>query len=274
MNDFTTDTPAPVSLPDSMPSAPSSTDEVVERNRYAARSQLAKKEDISDFAAEREDQVAAIDRGEELPQDRKSTWYRRASKALTDAANEAAGIQTNGQQPQPQQDQSAYQYQDRSQDPDYARKQGAAAERVNQYFGNDQERRQHVVDWHQALDPENKVAEWVISNESTVAGQIMERLASNPEALQQIAEMPDRQRDRWLGALEGNITAETNFKQQMAQQQQQFAAERKISKAPPPIRAPRGGSNPPSSIEALAARDNISGYVAQRRAQEKKDHRG
>jgi hypothetical protein len=90
------------------------------------------------------------------------------------------------------------------------------------------------------MDPESQVAEWVIENESVVAPQIMGRLADNPEALRQIAEMPVRQRDRWLGALEDNIMAEANFRQQLAQQQQQWNQERKVTRAPPVIRSPRG----------------------------------
>ena len=95
MNDFTADTPAPASPP---PTA--STDETVSERRGAVLSQLAKPEDVTEYARERVDQVEAIDRGEDIPQERQSAWLRRASKALQDAALEAQGIQPNGQQEQ------------------------------------------------------------------------------------------------------------------------------------------------------------------------------
>ena len=69
-------------------------------------------------------------------------------------------------------------------------KTGAAAMRIQQYFGDNTERKEQITQWHQAMDPEGKVATWVIENESTYAPQIMEKLADNPEALQQLAEMP------------------------------------------------------------------------------------
>jgi hypothetical protein len=97
MNDFSDGAPAPSSEP-----APSSSSdpaaERVNETRATVLGELAKKEDIGDFAQERSDQKEAIDEGQELGEQRKSQWYRRASKALSDAANEAAGIRTNGEQ--------------------------------------------------------------------------------------------------------------------------------------------------------------------------------
>ena len=167
-----------------------------------------------------------IFRGKDIPEERKRQWYRRASKALQNAALEAAGIQPNGQQPQqqPQYDQSYQQYQDPSQDLDYMRKQGAAAERINQYYGDDQARRQNVVDWGQAMDPDSHVANWLIENESSVAPQILERLTAHPEGWRELAELPPQTRHRWLSKLEGHIEAQMSFQQQMAQQMQQWDA--------------------------------------------------
>ena len=199
----------------------------------------------------REDQAAAIDRGEDLPQERQNQWFRRASKALQDATLEAQGIKLNeqGEPQRPPPPPPGYVPGDEAmREIENARKTGAAALRVQQYFGDNQERKQQIIDWHQSLDPANTVANWVIENESVVAPQIMERLADNPEALQQIAEMPANQRDRWLGMLEGKIVAETHFAQQMAQQQQQWQQERRTTKAPPIIRPPRGGANPPRDL--------------------------
>ena len=192
MTDEYSGSPSPSEAPSSPASSPSESsssfghpvdvqsDPVINERRHAVLDQLSRTEDISNYAAERRDQSEVIDKGKPLSEDRQRTWYRRASRALQDAANEAAGIQPNGQQPQqqPQYDQSYQQYQDPAQSLDYMRKQGAAAERINQYYGNDQVRRQAVVDWGQAMDPDQHVANWLIDNESTVAPQILERLAA------------------------------------------------------------------------------------------------
>ena len=255
------------------PSPPPDTSEIINERRHAALSQLAKDENIEGYAQEREDQAAAIDRGEDLPRERANQWYRRAHKALTDAANEAAGIQPNGQgEQEPSAPPPGYVPGDEAQrGVERARKEGAAQLRVSQYFGNDAEKKQEIINWHDAMDPEHHVAEWVIENESVFAPQILERLSANPEALQQLASMPANQRDRWLGMLEGRIAAETNFAQQMTQQQQQWQQDRRTTKAPPPIRPPRGGANPHRDIYGLASKgEDIGDYVKARQQQEKR----
>ncbi|MGC1345870.1 MAG: hypothetical protein WA863_07140 [Methyloceanibacter sp.] len=75
MNDFSTGggggavggpTEAPVSIPDTQPaSAPVSLDEAIDVGRHTALTQLAKSEDVSEYAQERADEAAVIDRGEE-----------------------------------------------------------------------------------------------------------------------------------------------------------------------------------------------------------------
>jgi hypothetical protein len=270
MNDFSDGASAPSSEP-----APSSSDPreaVINENRAVALGQLAKSESIEGYAQEREDQAAAIDRDEELPDNRKSAWYRRASKALSDAAAEAQGIRTNGEQ-QPEfmpQDARPEEYGAPSDPVEHARKTGAAMERVKQYFGDNQEAKQHIVDWGQAMDPESTVADWLIQNESAVAPQILERLAAHPEGWSQLAQLSPQTRDRWLAKLEGHIEAEISFASQQRQQQQQWAQEqqRRTTHAPPIIRSPRGGANPPRNITELASKGDASDYVKFRRQQE------
>jgi hypothetical protein len=177
---------------------------------------------------------------------------------------------TNGQQEKPSfipQEARPDEYYPQQQDLEYMRKQGAAAERINQYYGQDQQRRQNVVDWGVAMDPDHHVAQRLIDNESVVAPQILEKLAASPEAWRQLAELPAHQRDRWLGALEGHLTAEANFQRQMAAQVQKWdeAAGRKISRAPPPIsKMPAGGAGIPRDAHALARSEDVSSYVALR----------
>jgi hypothetical protein len=267
---------APVSLPDTAITLPTNTDEVINNTRYVALEQLSRKDDVSEYAAEREDQAAHFGRGEEISQDRQNKWFRRASKAVNDAVNEAQGaLQTAlGQQPQPQQQYSDADYQAAAQsDLDYMRKQGAAAERINQYYGDDKERRQAVVDWGQAMDPESHVAQWLIDNESTVAPQILERLTASPEAWRELAELPPQTRSRWLSKFEGYVEAELKFGKQQAQQQQLQQARRTTS-APPPIRPLHGGASPARNVLDLASQgEDVTAYINQRRQQERRERR-
>jgi hypothetical protein len=213
----------------------------VNEGRHTVLSELAKSEDISEFAEERRTQDKALHRGEKLTDEERTKWFQRTNKALTDAAAQAAAL--NAQQP--------------------------AAERVNQYLRGNEEKRQNIISWHENMDPTGSVADWIIANNSSMAGPIMERCADNPEALRLLAEMPSHERSRWLSKLEGHLEAEQRIGAQMAQQQQQWQQEqsRHISRAPPPIpRMPGGGANPPSNIHSLAQKDSIADYVRARKA--------
>lgn len=140
------------------------------------------------------------------------------------------------------------------------------------YFGNNQERKQDIIAWHQAQDPECRVATWLIQNDSPIPGPMMDWTASNPEALQTIAALPARQRDIALAHLQGQLMAQEGFAQQIWQQQQQWdqAAGRRVSHAPPPIRKlPGGGAMPPKDLHALARNEDISSYAAMRRSQDR-----
>ena len=265
--------PAPADIPAAPLPRADPVESRVAEGRHTALSQLAKSEDIEGYAQERIDQEDYFDRGEKLDERRDAAWFRRAHKALQDAALEAQGIKLNeqGEPEVPPPPPPGYVPGDEAmREVERARKEGAAAMRIQQYFGNNTERKEQITQWHQAMDPEGKVATWVIENESTYAPQIMEKLADNPEALQQLAEMPANQRQRWLGALEGHIAAEQNFARQMAGQQQQWQQERRVTQAPPIIRPPRGGANPPKDLRSLATKDNATDYIKARQEQERR----
>ena len=276
MSDDTLVTGETVSAPAEIPAAPPpASEEAVTQGRDTVLSQLAKKEDISEFAQERADQRAYFEEGEKLDERRDAAWFRRAHKALQDAALEAQGFQLNeqGEPEAPSPSPPGYVPGDEAmREVERARKEGAAAMRVQAYFGNNAERKEEITQWHRAMDPESKIADRCIENESAYVPQIMEKLADNPEALQELAEMPANQRHRWLGALEGHIAAEQTFARQMAGQQQQWAQERRVTKAPPIIRPPRGGGAlPPSDIHQLAARsESVDAYIQARKAMEKR----
>jgi hypothetical protein len=256
------------------PSAPPSfaPEEILNEKRSAALGQLAKDENIEGYAQERQDQAEAIDEGIDLPHDRQNSWFRRASKALSDAANEARGVRPTSGQEQPQPTYIPDEYRPEPvRDEDYGRKTGVAAERVRAYFGPDVETKQNIIAWSEAMDPQSHVASWLIENESPVPGPMMSRLKDHPEEWRVIAELPARQRDIALATLQGNLMAEMNFAQRLAQQQQSWGQQHRMSHAPAPIRPPRGAANVPQDLRSLASRgESVDDYVKARQAMEKK----
>ena len=159
------------------PSPPPDASEVINENRHIALSQLAKSEDISQYAAEREDQDAVIDRGEDIPQERRSQWFRRAHKARPTPPMRLRASTRMSRESKSRKSSPGYVPGDEAQrGVERARKEGAAQLRVAQYFGDNAEKKQEIINWHDAMDPEHHIAEWVIQNESAVAPQILERL--------------------------------------------------------------------------------------------------
>jgi hypothetical protein len=143
MNDFASDIPDTVSMPDSAPASSPipgmsrvelANDPAVNDGRQTTLVQLAKDEKIDGYVAERTDQSDVFDKGREISDDRKAKWYKRASTALNDAANEKYGIKSNGlpSQEKPEfipQSARSDEYYPEAFDPDHQRKEGAAAER-------------------------------------------------------------------------------------------------------------------------------------------------
>jgi hypothetical protein len=102
--------------------------------------------------------------------------------------------------------------------------------------------------------------------ESQLGPQIAERLYQHPEAIEPLSKMPPAEARRYLNQLEGVFMAEQRF----AAQNGQAPQPRRISKAPPPMRSPSGGANPPSDIRQLAQRENATDYIRARQQQEKR----
>jgi hypothetical protein len=122
-----------------------------------------------------------------------------------------------------------------------------------------------------AMDEGGTVAQWIIEPGSQAGPQIVEHLSNNPEQWGELAQMPQRYREQALARMEGVLLTQQQFAQQMAQQRPSWQQDRRMTKAPPPIRPPRGGANPPSDIHQLASRgESADDYVKARKAMEKK----
>ena len=144
--------PAPADIPAAPLPRADPVESRVAEGRHTALSQLAKSEDIEGYAQERIDQEDYFDRGEKLDERRDAAWFRRAHKALQDAALEAQGIKLNeqGEPEVPPPPPPGYVPGDEAmREVERARKEGAAAMRIQQYFGNNTERKEQITQWHQ-----------------------------------------------------------------------------------------------------------------------------
>jgi len=101
--------------------------------------------------------------------------------------------------------------------------------------------------------------------ESELAPQIVERLYQHPEAIEALNNMSPAEARRQLTKLEGAIEAEQRY----AAQPGQVPQPRRITKAPPPMRAPSGGANPPSDLFQLAKKEDATDFIRAWRARYK-----
>ena len=84
-----------------------------------------------------------------------------------------------------------------------------------------------------------------------------------------LASMPPAQLAATLDQARTYIQLESDISKRLSRQ---YAGEpRRVSKAPPPFKSPRGGANPPVSLERLASKgEDISSYAKARHAQMKR----
>ena len=81
-------------------------------------------------------------------------------------------------------------------------------------------------------------------------------LEAGPDAIKMLANMPPAERARNMAKLEGALWQRQQMQQQQnGMQRATNPPPRTFTQAPPPIRAPRGGANPPSDIHSLAGRE-------------------
>jgi hypothetical protein len=95
-------------------------------------------------------------------------------------------------------------------------------------------------------------------------------LMTPQEKLEYLVSLPPREIARTMQQAKDYLSIEHGVARQYAAR---FAQQgRRHTKAPPPIRPPKGGANPPVSLERLASKsENIDGYVKARQQQMKQE---
>jgi hypothetical protein len=228
---------------------------------------MSREEEIDSYVEERKDQDDYL-AGKKLDTDRTAAWNKRAHEAVQKASQQVSDAR--GAHEAKQFETGAIEH---GTDPSYfpgdqveimmerARQEGAARVRAAQYFGGeDNERITNALNWHEALDPDRKVRAYYTN--SPVGPEMAEYNAENPEYLGKLAEMDPQQRHDTIKQLEGFLVARRQFSGQ--QQPNQFAP-RRVSSAPPVMKAVKGGANPQSDLHTLASRsESVGDYVRAR----------
>jgi len=243
--------------------------------KSTALGQMAKAESIENYAAERADQEAEAEgREPSTPPEERVNRYQQVleqARQETDRARSENGLggEQNGFDAQVEQAALA-QEQDRAYEEEIGRREKQAADVALYTHKANQELDQHPDFWNQvratftALPPTEEIAQQILECEN--GPEICWRLTQVPAAISDLNAMPPKQAERIIAKLDGAIMAERHAAKRFAAYQQP----RRVTQAPPPLRSPRGGANPPSDIRQLAQRENATDYIRARQAQEKR----
>jgi hypothetical protein len=249
--------PAPSEAPAPAPSeAPLHWTKEGAEEAYAAH--FAKDEDISNYAEFRKD-IDDFTDGVEFSDDRRRDFQHKIRQATAEAAAAADGLEAP-----PDLGPGYVSREEATQAVEQATNFARAQTRMETYFP-DPEVRRHIGETISLYQPGQAIIDTL--TESQLAPQIVERLYQHPEAIEVLNNMSPAEARRQLTQLEGVIMAEQNF----AAQNGYAPQPRRISKAPPPIKSPSGGANPPSDAFQLAKRgEDATDYVRWRQQQEKR----
>jgi hypothetical protein len=278
-------------FPNIVPSSAPDTPDPEATAKEQALFTLAKSEDISDYAAEKEDQAKEA-KGEEFEptEDRLDRIKKAMEKAREDTQqarqtgpSELDQQLTEAEQAwQEQQAQEQWLEQQRTTTLDEARF-TARAELLKEVNPTAW---QQITDTMKLVDetladpnqidafkrgltknrgPEALEAAWRLSQPTRNAdGSVI-----TPEMkIQYLASLSPQQLEQVLDHAQTYVQIERNIRQQYTNQPRRQTA------APPIIRTPSGGANPPRDMHTLAQKDNATDYIKMRMAQEKRAREG
>jgi hypothetical protein len=268
----------------------------VQQVKDNALGQMAKSEDITAYARERQDRDAE-DRGEEIDEGDRASRIREALAKARQDTTEAR--QQNGFDQQPDLDQ---QYQS-------AEEEWAAAQAAEQTF--EQEREQAISEGrfqqvaqglkqaspqlHSQISDTMAVIDTVLNDDQITAFKrgitkgdatqgmaIAHRLSQttvNPDGstttpeqkIEYLASLSPQQLEATLDGARSYLELESSISQQYAARY--AAAPRRVTRAPAPFTRPRGGASAPRSLESLAGKENPADYIKARMAAMKREER-
>jgi hypothetical protein len=243
--------------------------------KSTALEQMSKAEDITAYVAERADQELEAEGKPPAtaPAERVNRYQEALEQARqeTDRARSENGLGRDGFDAQIEQAALA-QEQERAYEQEMSKREKSAADTALYTHKANQELDLHPGYWEAvratftANPPTPELAEQILAAEH--GPEIVWRMTQHPDAISELNAMSPKEAERIIAKLDGAIMAERHAARQFAA----GAAPRRISSAPPPMRTPTGGTNPPArSLHELAARsESVNDYIKARKAQEKR----
>ena len=251
------------SIPDAAPApspAPAPSEAPLHWTHDDAENEYAKhfaKDETADRYVEFHKDITDYMDGVEFSDDRRRDFQHRIKQATAEAAAAADGLEAP-----PDRGPGYVSFEEAVQAVEQASNFARAQTRMQAYFP-DPEVRQMIGETISLYQPSQPIIDAL--TESQLGPQIVERLYNHPEAIEALNNMSPAEARRQLTKLEGAIEAEQRY----AAQTGQVPQPRRITKAPPPMRAPSGGANPPSDLFQLAKKEDATDFIRAWRARYK-----
>jgi hypothetical protein len=269
-------------------SAPDSSDDPVATAKTEALFTLAKNEDITDYASEKEDQAKEA-KGEEFePTEERLDRIKRAMEQAREDTQQARQSEPSELDQQLSEAEQAWQEQ-QAQEQWLEQQRAITLDEARFTARAELLKEQNPQTWAQITDtidetladphqveafkrgltknsgPEGLEAAWRLSQTTTLEdGSVI-----TPQMkAQYLASLSPPQIESILDQSRTYVQIEEQIRRQLASQP------RRMTNAPPPIRSPRGSASAPKDMHALARRDNASDYIKARMAQEKRAREG
>ena len=243
------------SIPDAAPApspAPAPSEAPLHWTHDDAENEYAKhfaKDETADRYVEFHKDITDYMDGVEFSDDRRINFQHRIKQATAEASAAADNLEAP-----PDRGPGYVSLEEAAQAVEQASNFARAQTRMQAYFPDAEIRRQ-IGETISLYEPGQAIIDHL--TESQLAPQIVERLYQHPEAIEPLNKMQPAEARRYLHQLEGVIMAEQNF----AAQNGQVPQPRRITKAPPPMRTPSGGANPPSDLFQLAKKEDATDFI-------------
>ena len=231
----------------------------IEQLKDRAFHEMAKADDVSDYAAERRDREAEARGSDEAEtphrkQERLERFRRALDRARQEGEPSAAEANASDYAPE--------QTGDRDAEIRQARADAQFELRAHQFMQEAPDFEDMVRGAFSVFPPSQHLKAAIL--QSPIGPELAYEIAKEPEAISVLNNMPQAEAARLIGVIEGRLVHLRDERKRAEAAQ----ANRRHSNAPPPMRIPSGSmSKPSSSLHDLAKKDDVSEYVAIRNRQ-------
>jgi hypothetical protein len=217
-----------------------------------AFAEMAKSEDVGDWLKEDRDRKAEASGDNSVDnihrkQERLERYRRALDRARQDGEPTSSGDVSQHLEPQ---DETG----DRDEEIRRARVDAQFELRAQEYMSRQPDFVETVRATFSVIPPSETLKDAI--SESPLGPELAHLFAQNPEALEEINNLPPHVASRYLGIIEGRIAHERS-----AQQQKPPQSERRVTRAPAPMKRLSGGAAPAKSVADMSKSEDVSGLI-------------